>query len=414
MDITRGIALLGILLMNIVGFGLYKAYGDPSNLGGSTGWNLDAWKINNLFFEGTMRGMFSILFGAGILIFTSRNSPSQSDGKVTDLFFRRLLWMVVFGIIHCYLLLWHGDILYAYGIVGMFAFSFRHMVPKHLIVGAGILLSIATAWDISDYYNNKGYYETSLVAGQKKSKNQAISKDEAKAIEKWEEKVKEYKATPEQIQEEVAARHKDYWSIVLHKVGMNQEIQSYYLYRYDFWDILSMMMLGMAFFKLGILKASRSNRFYIIMALICYGIGITVNYFEISHILSNNFAILAFNKAQWTYNLGRVATTFGHIALIMLFIKSAWLPFLQRSLAAVGQMAFTNYIMHTLICNFIFMGYGLSMYGKLQRYELYFIVFGIWIFQLIASPIWLKYYKFGPLEWVWRSLTYWKQQPMKR
>jgi uncharacterized protein len=115
-----------------------------------------------------------------------------------------------------------------------------------------------------------------------------------------------------------------------------------------------------------------------------------------------------------TYPLGRIPTTCGHIALIMLFVKSGWLPFLQKSLAAVGQMAFTNYITHTIICNFIFLGYGLSMYGRLQRYELYYIVIGIWIFQLIACPIWLKHFRFGPLEWMWRSLTYWKRQPMRR
>jgi uncharacterized protein len=106
--------------------------------------------------------------------------------------------------------------------------------------------------------------------------------------------------------------------------------------------------------------------------------------------------------------------TCGHIALIMLFVKSGILPWLRKSLAAVGQMAFTNYITHSIICNFIFLGYGLSMYGKLQRHELYYIVIGIWIFQLIISPIWLKYFRFGPLEWGWRSLTYWERQPFKK
>ena len=81
----------------------------------------------------------------------------------------------------------------------------------------------------------------------------------------------------------------------------------------------------------------------------------------------------------------------------MLFIKSALLPFLQYAFASVGQMAFTNYIMQSLICNFIFLGYSLAMYGELQRHELYYVVFGVWLFQLIISPIWLKYFRFGPL-----------------
>ncbi|TAE51338.1 MAG: DUF418 domain-containing protein [Bacteroidetes bacterium] len=413
-DIIRGIALLGILMMNVVGFGLYKAYSDPTNNGGATGWNLIVWWMNNLFFEGTMRGMFSMLFGAGILIFTARQTKDLDGSIVTDLFFRRLLWMVLFGAIHCYLLLWIGDILYAYGIIGMFAFSFRHWAPKRLFLGAGVLLLFLTAWSVSDYYHLTSNYETSIVANQKKSKGEPISQEETKAIEKWDEKVKEMKATPEQLKAEMDARSKGYWSIVLHRAPANQQTESFSLYRYDFWDVMIMMLCGMAFFKMGVLKAAKSKRFYLLMALTGYAIGIPVNYFETLHIVSNQFSVISFLQSWVTYDLGRIATTCGHIGLIMLFIKSGWLPFLQKSLAAVGQMAFTNYITHTLICNVIFLGFGFSMYGKLQRYELYFIVIGIWVFQLIVSPIWLKYFRFGPLEWMWRSLTYWKKQPMLR
>ena len=150
------------------------------------------------------------------------------------------------------------------------------------------------------------------------------------------------------------------------------------------------------------------------MVLIGYSIGLTVNYFEGTLIVSNQFSILAFHKSWMSYNVGRIAITCGHIGLIMLFIKSGWLLFLQKAFAAVGQMAFSNYIMQSIICNIIFLGYGFAMYGKLQRYELYYIVISVWIFQLIVSPIWLKYFRFGPLEWMWRSLTYWQRQPMKK
>lgn len=413
-DTIRGISLFGILLMNIVGFGLYKAYFDPTNNGGATGWNLTVWWMNTLFFEGTMRGMFSMLFGAGILLFTSRKSESMEGTVVTDLFFRRLLWMLLFGVIHCYLLLWDGEILYSYAIVGMFAFSFRHLKPKYLLIGATIILVIATAFGVKDYFKYKDAFEKVTVAETKKINGQTLSKEDSTAIEKWNGIVKEEKATPEQLKQEMSARSKGYWSIVMHKLPVNQYMETAFLYFINFWDTLAMMLWGMAFFKLGILKAAKSNRFYCLMALIGYGIGITTNYFEGSHIVSSNFSILSIYKTFMTYQLGRIPTTCGHIAVIMLFVKSGFLPFLQKALAAVGQMAFTNYITHSLICNFIFLGYGFSMYGKLQRYELYYIVISIWVFQLIFSPIWLKYFRFGPLEWLWRSLTYWKMQPMKR
>jgi uncharacterized protein len=413
-DTIRGISLFGILLMNIVGFGLYKAYFDPTNNGGATGLNLKVWWMNMLFFEGTMRGMFSMLFGAGILLFTGRSVQNNLGTAVTDLFFRRLLWMILFGIIHCYLLLWDGEILYTYGIVGMFAFSFRHLSPKKLMIGAATILVVSTAFSIRDYTKYESNFAKSTEAKAMRAKGDSISKEQAAAIEKWDATVKQEKVTPEQLKEEMEARSKGYWSIVMHKLPENQYMQTAFLYFIGFWDTLAMMLWGMAFFKLGILKAESSKRFYWLMALIGYGIGITINYFETVQIVQSNFTILSFYKNFLTYQLGRIPVTCGHIALIMLFVKSGILPWLQHSLAAVGQMAFTNYITHTIICNFIFLGYGFSMYGKLQRYELYYIVLGIWIFQLILSPIWLKYFRFGPLEWVWRSLTYWKMQPFKR
>jgi uncharacterized protein len=414
MDTIRGISLFGILLMNIIIFGLYKAYFDPTNNGGATGYNLTVWWMNTLFFEGTMRGMFSMLFGAGVLLFMSRKSESMDGTVVTDLFFRRLLWMLLFGVIHCYLLLWDGEILYSYAIVGMFAFSFRHLKPKNLLLGATIILLIATAFWVKDYFKYKDVFEKVTVANTKKINGQTLSKEDSTSIEKWNGFVKEEKVTPEQLKQEMDARSKGYWSVVMHKLPVNQYMETAFLYFINFWDTLAMMLWGMAFFKLGILKGNRSNRFYWLMALIGYGIGITTNYFEGSHIVSSNFSILSINKTYMTYHLGRIPTACGHIAVIMLFVKSGFLPFLQKALAAVGQMAFTNYITQSIICNFIFLGYGFSLYGKLQRYELYYIVLSIWVFQLIVSPIWLKYFRFGPLEWLWRSLTYWKMQPMRK
>ena len=413
MDVIRGIAVLGILLMNIVGFGLYHAYMDPTVNGGATGWNLNVWWINSMFFEGTMRGMFSLLFGAGILLFTGRATGSDT-GAVTDIFFRRLLWLILFGIIHCYILLWDGEILYAYGIVGMFAFSFRHLDPKRLFLFVALFAACATAWDSKDYFDKKHLYAASEAAALRQEQGDSLTKEEKSAIEDWQAVIGEMKPDTETIAEGIAAMHQDYFSILVHKGPENQWMQTTFLYRYNFFDTLLMMLLGMALFKLGVLKAARSTKFYLQVAIVGYAIGLAVNFYEARLVMREDFSILAIGQSYITYNLGRIPMTLGHVAVIMLFIKSGWLRFLQQALAAVGRMAFTNYIMQTLICNFIFLGYGLSMYGRLERYELYYVVFGIWIFQLILSPIWLHYFRFGPLEWLWRSLTYWQKQPFRR
>lgn len=408
LDVIRGISLLGILLMNIVGFGLYNAYMDPTINGGSEGWNLNAWLATSLFFEGTMRAMFSMLFGIGIILFTSKTNAG-SGSEVTDLFFRRLWWLFLFGIIHCYLLLWNGEILYAYAIIGMFAFSFRHLPAKKLIIIASVFLALAICWEINDRWADVELQETVAQAEAKKSKGEVLTKDESGALEAMEEKIKKNKPDAEKIKEEIDAQHQGYWDIVLHKVPENQWMQTTFLYRYDFFDVLAMMLLGMALFKMQILTAGKSMKFYGLMVILGYSIGLTVNYWEASTLIADNFSMSAFSATFQTYHVGRLTMTLGHIGLIMLFIKSGWLMFLQRSLAAVGQMALTNYISHTIICNIFFLGF--DYFGLLQRYELYYLVFSIWIFQLIVSPIWLKYYYFGPMEWVWRCLTYWKRQP---
>lgn len=413
LDTIRGIAVLGILLMNITAFGLYHSYDDPTVNGSATGWNLKVWWMNVLFFEGTMRGMFSMLFGAGILLFTSRSIDGDS-GRITDLFFRRLSWMVLFGIIHCYLLMWNGEILYCYGIVGMFAFSFRHLQPRKLITGTLLILSVITLLNVKDHYDTEQAFTESEAAIQKKNAGNSISKEETAAIEKWEGIAKERKPGEEKVAEEIAARHKGYFSILKHLGPENQFMQTVFLYRYNFFDTLAMMLLGMAMFKLGILQAARSRKWYLLMVLVGYGVGISVNYYEGHLISSQQFSILALSRSYLTYDVGRLATTCGHIGLIMLFIQSGWLGWLRKSLAATGQMAFTNYIMQTIICNLIFLGFGFSLYGKLQRYELYYVVAGIWVLQMILSPLWLKYFRFGPLEWAWRCLTYWKRQPFRK
>jgi uncharacterized protein len=184
------------------------------------------------------------------------------------------------------------------------------------------------------------------------------------------------------------------------------ETDTLWVYRYDLWDIFSMMLLGIALFKWNVLTAEKSYRFYGIMVAIGYLIGLTTNYFEIKTIISDNFSFLSYSKTNISYDLGRVSVAMGHIGAIMIFIKLPILAWLKTRIAAVGKMALSNYLMHSIICMIIFTGAGFGLFGKLQRYELYYIVFAIWIFQLIVSPIWLKHFHFGPMEWLWRRLSY--------
>ncbi len=414
LDVLRGVALLGILLMNITGFGLvFWAYGDPTIQGGSEGYNLYVWVMNNMFFEGTMRAMFSMLFGVGMVLMTSRMIKKGGGIEVADIYYRRTIWLLIFGVIHGYIILWAGDILFAYGLYGLFLFPFRNTSPKKLIIAAGVLTFIGIALVSYSYSGNMKHLEQYNLAQNYENKSD-IPQDIKAGQEAWEELVTELKTSEKKVQEDTASMHQGYFDIVLYLAPVNRLMQSTWNYDYNPWDILAMMLLGIALYKLRVITAELSYKSYLIMMVVGYGIGLSVNYYETMIILNDNFSVAAFQKASLTYAVGRIAVSFGHIGLVMIFCKLNIILFLKNSLAAVGRMALTNYIMHSVICAIIFTGVGFSMFGKLQRYELYYVVISIWIFQLIVSPIWLKYYRFGPLEWMWRSLTYKQMQPFKR
>jgi uncharacterized protein len=408
----RGVVLLGILIMNINGMGLALAYGDPTITGGATGWNLTTWFTANLAFEGTMRALFSLLFGVGMFIFMDRLEKKGAGINAANIYFRRLLWLLVFGLIHGYLLLWTGEILYDYALMGFIVFSFRNLPPFKLTLIAAVLVSIGTLWNYVDYKNDIKFVEDVALVKNYKLEGEKLSKELQEVDKKWEER--ESKRSPEAVIEYNTNVQKGYLEALIFLAPENQHTDENWPYRYDLWDILSMMLLGIAFFKWNILSAEKSYKFYGLMAVLGYLIGLSINYYETQSIIDGNFSLLSFSKTNITYDLGRVPTAIGHIAAIMLFCKLPLLKWLKTSLAAVGKMALTNYVMHSVIAMFIFTGAGFGLIGTFQRFELFYIVFIIWIFQLIASPIWLKYYQYGPLEWIWRNLSYLKKHPFKK
>lgn len=412
LDIMRGIVLFGILLMNINGFGLARAYDDPTVSGGSRGWDLITWITTTLFFEGTMRALFSLLFGVGMFILLDRLHKKNAGIEATNIYFRRLTWLLVFGLIHGYLLLWTGEILYNYALMGFLVFSFRNLAPKKLIIIAIMLFSAGALWTYSDYKNDIDFINKVELAQTYKANGKELSRELKAANQKWEKR--EWERSSEGVQEYNDNMHKGYVDLVNFLAAKNIEENEHFPYRYDLWDVLSMMLIGIALFKLKILTAEKSFQFYGIMAALGYAIGLSVNYYEIRTIMDSNFSLLGISKSYLTYDLGRLPTALGHIGLIMIFCKLPILNWLKKSLAAVGKMALTNYVMHSVICMLLFTGVGFGLFGKLQRHELLYVVFSIWIFQLILSPIWLKQYHFGPLEWLWRYLSYLKKPVFKK
>lgn len=414
LDILRGVAVFGILMMNITAFGLLgQAYDNPLADGGSNGWNLVVYKIINVGFEGTMRGIFSLLFGAGIVLLTERMEQAGAGLMAAELHFRRMLWMMLAGVIHWALLLWYGEILFAYSLCGLLLFSFRKLPAKTLLIIAAVLLAGSVAMN---YGRSASTFEAEAAASAATSAKVAgakLSPEQDQAIEVWQEIVSHTTPTPEGIREQQSIHSGSWWNAVTTQFAFSYAFQWTGTPYWLFFDMIPFMLIGMGLLKLGVLGAQRSAKFYGLMLLGGYSIGLVLGWRELQIVLASNFAPTGFAAAGETYQFSRLAMVIGHLGLLLLFIRSGVLGWLQRALRAVGQMALTNYLMQTVICTLLFYGFGFGLWGQLERYQLYGVVAAIWLVELIWSPLWLARFKFGPFEWLWRSLTYWQRQPMR-
>ncbi len=415
-DIVRGVALLGILLMNIPGFALDTAEYFEVIASPVTSIDFITLKIVFTFFEGTMRGLFSMLFGAGMILFTLNKSEKAGDLSVAEYYYRRLLWLVGFGILNAFVLLWPGDILFYYGLTGMLLYGLRKTKSQWLIV-LGLLCFLAAAYKSVLNYNDLRDKRAKYILAIKAEKESKPLTDEQKAEKEAWLSIENNRPNAESRKENVTKMRSGYDTVFLHLISNNTNAEIWGMY-HGIWDVLGMMLIGMGLFRLGFFSNTLRRSTYFICLLAGYGIGIPVSYyiFQSYPAAMNHFGNFVDSyriPVTVLYDLKRLLISVGHASAIMLIIRSGAFRRLMQSVGAVGQMAFTNYLMQSIICTLIFYGYGMGYYDRIRFYQLYFIVAGIWIFQIIFSVLWLRYFRFGPFEWIWRSLTYGKRQPMK-
>lgn len=418
LDALRGFAILGILLMNIPGFGLPSAVSQDPTLWNEVGTiNFKVLFFVNLVPEGTQRAIFSMLFGAGILIFTSRAEKKLPGIWPADYFLRRQLWLMLFGLFDVWVLLWFGDILFDYACLGILVFTFRRLPVKGLLIGAGICFLLMIGREMRDLYKDKAMIakgEQIAAIDTTKTKLTEQQKEDLSAMTGFKERntrEKKLKRVEKSIRKTTGSFADAY--------EYRGEMYMGFLVRFVYlgaWDVLSFMFLGMAFLKMGILTGQASAKTYWIMTMTGLGLGLTLSYIRFQSFITANFNWFELTKNQYfeLYTLSRLGRSLGLLGLILLLYKSGWIKWLFALMRPVGQMAFTNYLTQSLLCGLFFYGVGFGMYGKLQRVEVYYFVLAVWVVQIIWSHLWLRYFNFGPFEWLWRSLTYWKKQPMKK
>lgn len=414
-DVIRGFSLLGILLLNIVAFGLpFAAYFNPSIYGGDTGSNLWTWLTAQTLFDGKMRCIFSMLFGTSGLLLLERAERRGAGIEAADIYYRRILWLIAIGMFHGYFI-WMGDILYSYGVVGLLLFPLRKLSARALIIAGTVVVVLHSAQGLAAGFAMRELAPKAAEVERVERTGAKLTDEQVKTKTEWAQMSDLFQPKREKVQEEIKTHRGGWVENFKLRAGEAALFEFTLFFQFIFLDVLGMLLLGMGLWKAGVFNASRSYRFYAILTLAGFGIGVPLNFWAAKKWADGGFTLpdnLTYIGS--TADPGRFLVAGAYIGILMILFKSGALRFVTRALAAVGRTALSNYLLTSILCTLFFNGYGLGMYAKLERLQLYAVVLGMWTINLIASSIWLRYFLYGPAEWGWRSLTYWQRQPIRR
>ena len=379
LDLIRGFAVLGILIMNITSFSqISMAYMNPTIGAGLEGYNQYFHGFNYIFADTRFMSIFSILFGAGVVLFTQRIEAKAR--RVVALHYKRMFWLLIFGLIHAYFI-WAGDILVAYAICGSLVFFFRKKSIRTLLIMAVILFLIPICLNYMTYH---GMPEEAL-----------------------ESTFAFFYPSTEQIVAQTKIMQGSYIEQMPLRIENALELQTLVFMIDTFWRTSAMMLLGMILYRKGILSADNSTVYYKNMMWVVFVPGLIISCVGLNQVYSSDWsgAYVMNIGANYKFVSG-LLMALGYIGLVIWIYKKGIFKKLQNRLKATGRMAFTNYIGMSVICTLIFNGHGLGLYGTFDRFQQFLIVMGVWVIMLIISPKVLKKYQFGPLESMWRKLTY--------
>ncbi len=388
-DVLRGLAICGILPLNMQMFALHDAAVlNPYACEWTDSLNVGVWVALNTLFGRKDLMLFSMLFGAGILMVTDRFDESRRSAIPIQL--QRMTALMLIGLIHAYVL-WPGDILFTYAICGLLVFWFRRLRAIQLLwIGFGFY-AVPMLFIVAGHFAFPFFPEslqTSIVA----SFNPSI------------EAILEYYET-----------YRGSWIQQMpSRAGVAMTEQTLVFVMAMGWVAAGMMLVGMGLYRLGYMTGERARGSYVRLLVFASVAG--------TALLTLGFYINFQQdwRPEFSFFLGRLPgelaspiMALAWIAVVMLLCRKGTQNWLASGLASVGRMSLTNYLMHTVFCSLIFYGDGFGMIGRLDRVEQLLVSISIWIFQLVCSPLWLRYYRFGPVEWLWRSMAYAQFQPMR-
>lgn len=400
LDIVRGVAVLGILAMNIVAFAMPPAaYINPLAYGTESAIDLASYAVNFVLIDGKMRGLFSFLFGASMLL-VIRKAEAKGE-NAASIHLRRQLVLLLFGALHFYLI-WFGDILFGYAIIGLVAFAFRELPPRTLITCGVILLIVEFVIMTVMAFAVAGLAEAVAHPGAKRD-----------VIASW-NAMTSYASvpTPSQLREQLALIRGPWSGVVAHQTG--DHLTDPLIFTLMFGpETLGYMLLGMAGLKSGFLTGAWDDARYLRIATIGFAVGIPLYLLLAWQLFAANFTVPSLFAYSMAGTVPVRPIMIVAIAATVVLLTRGHGPLTQR-IEAAGRAAFTNYLGTSLLMTGLFYGWGLGWFGTLDRAELWLVVIAMWLLMLAWSKPWLDRFRYGPFEWLWRSLSRGRWEPMRR
>ncbi len=385
LDVLRGVALLGILITNIQHFSMFAgAVRNPTLYGDLQGANFWVYALTfNLAFQKFMP-IFSMLFGAGIMLAADRR---EAAGQNPDAFhYRRMGFLLLIALAHAYLV-WYGDILFLYAVCGALVFPFRRRSAQFLIWTGVVMLAGQPMMEFVALAAPGLFGFMNTFQGM--SLEEILVADLEAFRGGWMENF----------------RMRSLYSLEGQTVGF---------LLHGLWRASGLILLGMGLYRLRVMTGEAKR--FVYWAFIGVGVGVAIPITAFAFWLSYTAGWRAFWIQQFSLQVIHwvgIVVSLGWMGIVMLICHAGCRSWLGRAVGAVGRMALSNYLLHSLLCTFIFYGFGLGLYGSVERIGQIGIVVSIWILQLVISPLWLRHFRFGPAEWVWRTLSYGEMQPFR-
>lgn len=454
LDVIRGFALFGLLLISAWEFGGFTFNEQLFYHNGTHGGNYKLMQLVSWLVEGKMSALLALVFGAGILLFL-RKKEFPVPISPADAHIRRMLWLMAFGVFNAFILLWPGDILFPFGVMGILLFAFTRMKSRGLFIAAIVCMLIYCGKQYWNYSDDKKDYRkyTAVMAVEKKfkadsssrarkdsldrtkdtvllkdtllqnkrldsiaRKNDTLTKKQAEEKASWEGKIKSLKYDSATTQAAKKMMRDSWQKIAYQLMPRSQQKESTWLYKTGIWEIGMMVFLGMALLGIGFFSPRFSSSKYLLIGLVALAAGFALAWLRLSLQCSRlaDYAQYIEKKSipyNQLYPLEILLSATGYAALIAGLLRTKIFTLAGKALAAAGRMALSLYVLQTITCTLFFYGHGFGYYGSLQQWELYLFVAEVVLVQTVFAIFWLRYYKQGPLEWIWNCAVYRKWLP---